>query len=143
MKTLSRTFWFVVFGVIVMVVVVSCCVFPSIPDQASHCTLSILEIRREINTLSGRRRPDFDNALDQVCGRRAGTYCLYVIDESAIHSISTLVASALRITSAVRTNCTPVNIRTVKVTKSKVADNIANGQSAVNDPNAMLQGSIS
>ena len=40
-------------------------------------------------------------------------------------------------------NSPPVNIRTVKVTKSKVADNIAAGESAVNDPNAYVQGSIS
>ena len=33
--------------------------------------------------------------------------------------------------------CPSGNIRTVKVTKSKAADNIATGESAVNDPNAM------
>ena len=36
-------------------------------------------------------------------------------------------------------NSPPVNIRTVKVTKSKAADNIAAGESAVNDPNVMYR----
>ena len=57
-----------------------------------------------------------------------GRYCdLTVLDHSRA------------IDPSIRTNlvCPPVNIRTVKVTKSKAADNIAAGESAVNDPNVM------
>jgi hypothetical protein len=124
MKALSRRFWFVVFGIIVIVAVGSCCCLPLIPGIASP--LYGVQIG---NTQRGQyvkwKQPDFDNALDKVCAN-GGDYDLYVLmnDHSQrIHPYRPCKA--------------PANIRTVKVTKSKVADNRAIGQSAANDPNVM------
>jgi hypothetical protein len=130
MKTLSRTFRFVVLGVIVMVVVISCCDFPSIPGIITYCVeLGNPKLDQYVNW----KQPDFDNALIQL-GGRGGTYCLKVkLDDGTI--IDPYHPKGYKD----YTNCSLENIRTVKVTKSKVADNTANGQSAVNDPNAFYR----
>ncbi len=127
MKTLSGTVGFAVLAVIVAVVVVSCCYFPSITDTKSY-----VEIGHE---LRGKRTyvewkdegTDFYRALEQVRGHN-GEYCLCVM--------KTPNATPQRIdySKCPGYECPPGNIRTVKVTKSKAADNIAAGESAVNDP---------
>jgi len=127
MKTLSVRFRFVVIGVIAIVAVVSCCNFPFITD-----TISYVEIGHE---LRGKRTyvewkddgADFYRALEQVRGHK-GEYCLCVM--------KTPDATPQRIdySKCPGYECPPGNIRTVKVTKSKAADNIAAGESAVNDP---------
>ena len=68
MKTLSRTFRFVVLGVIVIVAVVSCCCFSNHPRHS--IALYSVEIG---NTQRGqyvewKTKADFDNALAQVRG---------------------------------------------------------------------------
>jgi hypothetical protein len=126
MKTISRRFRFVAFGVIVIVAVVSCCPFlPIVPNNALYSV--------EIGNMQGgqyvewKNKGDFDNALDQVCwsrhGGHGGWYEFY-IDTDRTRPYKP---------------CPPPRgkIRTVKVTKSKAADNIAAGESAVNDPNVM------
>ncbi len=73
MKTLSRTFWFVVLGVIVMVVVVSCCVFPTIPDP--RITLYSVEIGNRQRDQYVEWKDDgtnFKQALEQVRGHNGG-----------------------------------------------------------------------
>ena len=65
-----------------------------------------------------------------------GSIASVFLRSPAINPISTLIASALGITLCPPENNPPGNIRTVKVTKSKAADNIAAGESAVNDPHA-------
>ena len=130
MKTLSRTFRFVVLGVIVMVVVISCCDFPSIPGIITYCVeLGNPKLDQYVNW----KQPAFDNALIQLCDG-GGTYCLKTkLDNGRI--IDRYHPKGHKDC----TNCSLENIRTVKVTKSKVADNTANGQSAVNDPNAFYR----
>jgi len=125
MKALSRRFWFVVFGIIVIVAVGACCCLPLIPGIVSPL------YGVEIGNMPGgqyvklKNKDSFDNVLDKVCANR-GDYDLYFLmnDHSQpIHPYRPCKA--------------PANIRTVKVTKSKVADNRAIGQSAANDPNFM------
>jgi hypothetical protein len=132
MNTLSVTFRFVVLGVIVMVVVVSCCgVFPTIPDP--RISLYSVDIgHKQRDQYVKWKQPEFDQALILVCAA-GGTYCLKAkLDNGKIifpyHPVNSNC-----------TNCRDENIRTVKVTKSKDADNIAAGESAVNDPNIMYR----
>ena len=131
MKTISRRFRFVAFGVIVIVAVVSCCDFPSIPGIITYCVeLGNPKLDQYVNW----KQPAFDNALIQLCEEHGGTYCLKAkLDNDRI------IDRYHPADHKDCTNCTLENIRTVKVTKSKVADNTANGQSAVNDPNAFYR----
>ncbi len=131
MKTLSVRFRFVVIGVIAIVAVVSCCYFPSIPDpRISSYSVEIGSEQRE-RYREWKGKNEFDGALDQVCATAAAhhaTYDFHVkLDDHAddIHPYKKCRANP------------PGNIRTVKVTKSKVADDIAAGESAANDPNVM------
>jgi hypothetical protein len=73
-----------------------------------------------------KNKGDFDNALAQLC--KQGTYCIYT-DTDPNHLYRAPNAPCIK--------CDRRNIKTVKVTKSKAADNIAAGESAVNDPNVM------
>jgi hypothetical protein len=132
MKTLSVRFRFVVIGVIAIVAVVSCCYFPSIPDiRISSYSVDIGSKQRVPRYVEWKDKDKFDAALDQVCAAHAAhhaTYDFYVkLDDKAdpIHPYKDCRSNP------------PGNIRTVKVTKSKVADDIAVGESAANDPNAM------
>jgi len=130
MKTLSGRFWFVVFGAIVIVAVGSCCCIPCIPGIAYSVEIG--------NTRSDQyakwKQPDFDNALIQLCEEHGGTYCLKAkLDNGSV----TPRYYPKRHKDCTDKDCSFGNIRTVKVTKSKAADNIAAGQSAVNDPNVM------
>jgi hypothetical protein len=126
MKTLSRTFRFVVLTVIVIVVVVSCCNFPSIPDK--RISLYTVEIGNEKRGqyVEWKSQGAFDSALEQVCWSHHpghGWYEFYT-DADRTHPYKP---------------CPPPRgtIRTVKVTKSKAADKIAAGEPVANDPNVM------
>jgi hypothetical protein len=128
MKTLSGRFWFVVFGVIVIVAVGSCCCLKSIPGIAYSVEIGNTQRDQYVKW----KQPAFDTALKQVCDHH-GTYCLKAkLDNGSI--INQYHPEGSNCTSP---NCSRENIRTVKVTKSKVADNTAAGQSAANDPNVM------
>jgi hypothetical protein len=125
MKTISRRFRFVAFGVIVIVAVVSCCPFlPIVPNSALY-SVEIGNMQTG-QYVEWKTQGDFDRALDQVCWSRHGGHGWYefYIDTDRTHRYKP---------------CPPPRgkIRTVKVTKSKAADNIAAGESAVNDPNVM------
>jgi hypothetical protein len=131
MKTLSGRFRFVVLAVIVIVVVVSCCYFPSIPDtRISLYSVEIGGKQRDPIYRPWKDKGTFDEALYQVCtaAHPGMKYDFEVkLDDKA---------DPIPHYSPCRSN-PPGNIRTVKVTKSKVADDIAAGESAANDPNAM------
>ena len=84
-----------------MVVVVSCCVFPTIPDP--RITLYSVEIgnqQRDQYVEWKDDGTDFEQALEQVRGRNGGNIASVFLRSPAINPISTLIASALRITSA-------------------------------------------
>ncbi len=137
MNTLSETFWFVVLGVIVMVVVVSCCVFPTIPDP--RITLYSIDIGYGDQYVVWKDNgAEFKQALEQIRGRKGGDYCICVI-EPGRKRYQYPGSKCPEYYKCPSENSSPGNIRTVKVTKSKVADNTANGQSAVNDPNAFYR----
>jgi hypothetical protein len=130
MKTLSARFRFVVFGVIVIVAVVSCCNFPFIPDIASY-SVEIGGKQKASTYVEWKNELQFKKALEQVRGHedKGASYCLCVM--------RTPNDTPQRIEGSKCPRgyvCPPANIRTVKITKSKAADNIAAGESAVNDP---------
>jgi hypothetical protein len=133
MKALSGRFRFVVIGVIAIVAVVSCCYFPSTPDiRISSYSVEIGGKQRDPRYRPWKDKTAFDNALDQVCATAAAhhaTYEFYV-------KLQDSDPDPTRPYRPCRSN-PPGNIRTVKVTKSKVADDLAVGESAANDPNAM------
>lgn len=131
MKTLSVRFRLVVIGVIAMVAVVSCCYFPSISGTRSYATVEIGDqppgkITRYVKW---KKKGDFDKALAQVRANN-GKVCICVLESSYDkpheHELNNDCSS--------RYDCPSEKIRTVKVTKSKAADNIAAGESAIDDP---------
>ena len=131
MKNLSVRFRFLVFGVIVIVAVVSCCNFPFIKDTESYAYVEIgHKVRGETpkrTYVEWKNQADFDKALKQVRDHN-GKYCLCVVMPGGTpypHQLNN---------DCPNYHCPPVNIRTVKVTKSEAADNIAAGGSAANDP---------
>jgi hypothetical protein len=139
MKALSRRFWFVVLGVIVMVVVVSCCVFPTIPDPRITSYSIDIGYRQRAQYVEWKDDgTEFKQALEQVRGRKGGDYCICII-EPGRKLYQYPGSKCPEDYKCPPENSSPGNIRTVKVTKSKVADNTANGQSAVNDPNAFYR----
>ena len=132
MKTLSGLFALVVIAVITTVVVVGCCNFPLITDTTPYAAVEIghpLPGGRTYVEWKGDGTA-FYRALEQV-RRNGGEYCLC--------EMKTPDSTPRRIDRSKCTrgyyDCPRANIRTVKVTKSKAADNIAAGASAVNDPN--------
>jgi hypothetical protein len=131
MKALSVRFRFVVFGVIVTVAVVSCCNFPFIPDIASY-SVEIGGKQKASTYVEWKDENQFKKALEQVRGHedKGASYCLCVMrtPKDKPHPYDSYNKCPPRY------KCPPGNIRTVKVTKSKAADNIAAGESAVNDP---------
>ena len=133
MKTLSGRFWFVVFGAIVIVAVGSCCL-PFIPDIASY-SVEIGNQQRGPKYVNWKDKGKFHDALAQVRGNPKGNgkICICVLESSQ----GTRYPHELNNDCPRNYRCTSENIRTVKVTKSKVADAIAAGGSAVNDPNVM------
>jgi hypothetical protein len=129
MKTLSKRFRFVVLTVIVIVVVVSCCNFPSIPDIRISSYSVDIGSKQPPRYVEWKTKEGFDAALKQVCAAGHATFEFYI-------KLRDSDRDPTRPYSTCRSN-PPGNIRTVKVTKSKVADDIAAGESAANDPNAM------
>jgi len=133
MKTLSVRLRFIVTGAIAIVAVVGCCYFPSIADpRISSYYVEIGSKQKGPLYIPWKSRDQFDTALNQVCAH-GGTYCLKVKLDDNSNPIYRYHPDG----SKGCTVCPPRNIRTVKVTKSKVADDIAAGESAANDPNAM------
>ena len=135
MKTLSGTFRFVVLGVMVIVAVVSCCNFAFVPDTTvlTSVGLAAVEIGHDVlgkrTYVEWKNQADFDKALKQVRDHN-GKYCLCVVMPGGTpHPYDSYNKCPGKY------DCPPVNTRTVKVTKSKAADDIAAGQSAANDPN--------
>lgn len=135
MKRLSKTFRFVVLGVIVTVAVVGCCTFPFclIKDTKScfelgNCSVDIghwpLANRKDDVPIyvPWKNEDKFKAALERVCGHQ-GLYDVFIQRDNNEKEHW-------------KKNCNPNprNIRTVKVTKSKIADMTAAGQPAVNDP---------
>jgi len=133
MKTPSGRFRFVVFSVIVIVAIGSCCL-PFVPGIASY-SVEIGNQQKGPKYVNWKDKRNFDDALKQVRGNPKGNakICICVLESSEgkpyIHELSNYCPRNYR--------CPSENIRTVKVTKSKVADAIAAGGSAVNDPNVM------
>jgi hypothetical protein len=129
MKTLSRRFRFVILGVIVIVVVGCSCYFPSIPD--TRISLYSVKIgprqKSDPQYVPWKSQSQFDAALKQVCNH--GTYCFQVKLDSGT------VIPHYHPSDSNCTNCSGLNIRTVKVTKSKAAERTTAGESAANDPN--------
>jgi hypothetical protein len=118
MTTPSRTFAFVRLVTIKILAVVSC-VTQLVPNQQA-----LLVIGTETTYAEWKDQGQFDNALAQIC-QHGGYYDLTVlvkVGDQPIHPYKPCNRS--------------VNIRTVKITKSKVADRTAAGESAANDPNA-------
>jgi hypothetical protein len=135
MKTPAVKFRFVVLGVIVIVAIVSCCPFPSFPVITGTRSFAVVEIgqgRRATGPtyVDWKNKKDFDDALAQV-RRKGGKICICVLisphDKPYPHELNNDCRPSYK--------CPPANIRTVKVTKSKAADNIAAGGSVANDPN--------
>ncbi len=133
MKTLSGRFRFVVLGVIVIVAVVSCCYFPSIPDTRISLYSVVIGGKQRAPTIyvEWKNQHDFDIALDRL--RANGEYCLCAVENSNPHPHRYRPYKPSHCPSDY--DCPSVNIRTVKVTKSKAADRIAAGESVANDPN--------
>jgi hypothetical protein len=127
MKTLYRTLAFVVLAVIVTLVIGSWFLtYRLVPNQkADHKLFLIIGINPlfgEPKYVDWTSEHDFDDALKQVC-QNGGTY-----------KIRKLKAEHEKPYDAIP--C-PEILKTVKVTKSKVADDAAAGESAANDPNVM------
>jgi hypothetical protein len=128
MKTLSGRLRFIVFGVIVTVVVVSCCDFPFIPAIASYC-VEIGSKPKGPTYVEWKNKDAFDEALAQV-RHNNGKICICVLLNSGGKPYRHPLNNDCPNYDCPR----PENIRTVKITKSKAADNIAAAESAVNDP---------
>jgi hypothetical protein len=124
MKTSSGTFALVVFAVIVTLAVVSCVTHQFIANQQAF-----LEIGTE-TTYVKWKQPDFDDALRRVC-RDGGDWDLTVLNPGGTP------IPHYRDEFKPCPPPTPGSIRTVKVTKSKIADKIVAGESVANDPNVM------
>jgi hypothetical protein len=131
MKTLSVRFRFVVIGVIAMVAVGCCCYFPFIKDTESYAYVEIgHELRGKIPRYVEWKDEGakFKQALEQVRGHN-GQYCVCVIEKPGDKPYHYPYSKCPG-----RYECPLENIKTVKVTKSKAAGNIAAGESAVSDP---------
>jgi hypothetical protein len=121
MKTLSRIFALVVLVGIVIVAVISCYQAPAlVPNQKFLLYIGTKTIFKT-TYVEWTTEDEFDEALKQVC-QHGGTY-----------EIRKLKADGEKPYDA--KPCIEI-LKTVKVTKSKVADDAAAGASAANDPNA-------
>jgi hypothetical protein len=123
MKTLSGTFAIVVLAVLVIAAVVSC-TFRLVPNQKFLLYIGTKPIFGKPTYVYWTTEEKFDDALKQVC-RNGGTY-----------KIRKLKAEGEEPYDA--KSCTEI-LKTVKVTKSKVADDAAAGESASNDPNIVYK----
>lgn len=140
MKTLSGRFRFIVFGVIVIAAVVSCCnyafVVPGtiVPGTRSFAFVEIGSKQKGLTYVEWKDEDTLKRALDQVC-EHGGQVCLCVVRKAGDQPSYGYKACRPPAPACPNYDCPPANIRTIKVTKSKAAHNIAAGQSAVNDPN--------
>lgn len=136
MKTLLGRFRFIVLGAIVTFVVASCCNFPFVTDTILYYAIEIGHplLASKPPAISPRtyvewkKQRDFDDALAQV-RHNNGKICVCVLLPGGTpypHRLNNDCDSTY--------NCPPDHIRTVKITKSKAAANIAAGESAANDP---------
>ena len=124
MKTLSRIFAFVALAVIVIVAVISCYQAPTlVPNQKFLLYIGTKGIFKT-TYVEWTSEDQFDEALKQVC-QHGGTY-----------EIRKLKADGEKPYDA--KPCIEI-LKTVKVTKSKVADDAAAGTSAGNDPNTVYK----
>jgi hypothetical protein len=121
-----------VFGVIVIVVAVGCCNY--IFDVHDTKSLAFVELghgRAERTYVPWKNQDKFDKALAQVRAHN-GKICVCVLkrprDTPYKHPLNNDCPSTY--------DCPSEKLTTVKVTKSRAADNIAAGESAVNDPHA-------
>jgi hypothetical protein len=135
MKTLSGRLRFVVIGVIAIVAVVSCVYFPSITNRDVRFGVEIGQDVRGKRTYAEWKGDgtDFKRALKQVFDH-GGDYCICILENSRAEPYKYTDSKCPQDYTCPLPNNPAVNIRTVKVTKSKAADNIAAGESAVNDP---------
>jgi hypothetical protein len=140
MKMLSIRFRFIVLGVIVVAAVVSCCnyafVVPGtiVPGTESFAFVDIGTKQRVPGYVEWKSKAQFDAALKRVSGHH-GMYCLCVLKDAnsaPIYPYNPYDPAASAHCQGY--DCPAGKIRTVKVTKSKAADNIAAGGSALNDP---------
>jgi hypothetical protein len=124
MKTLSRIFAYVVSAVIVIVGVVSCYQIPAlVPNQKLLLHIGTKTLFKT-TYVEWTTEDQFDEALKQVC-QHGGTY-----------EIRKLKADGEKPYDA--KPCIEM-LKTVKVTKSKVADDAAAGASAGNDPHVTMK----
>jgi hypothetical protein len=119
MKTPSGKFAFVILTVIVMLAVGSCCIFELVDNQKGFLVIGTK------TTYVEWKQPDFDNALAKIC------------EHGGFYDLKVLVNVRDKPIDPYKPCNRSVNIRTVKITKSKLADNTAAQESAANDPNAM------
>jgi len=123
MKTLSGTFAIVVLAVLMTVAVVSCTV-RLVPNQQFLLYIGTKPIFGKPTYVNWTTEEKFDEALKQVC-QNGGTY-----------EIRKLKAEGEKPYDA--KPCKEI-LKTVKVTKSKAADDVAAGESASNDPNVVYK----
>jgi hypothetical protein len=109
MKTPSGILAIVILATIMIVVVVGC-VTQLVPNQQA-----LLEIGTKTTYVEWKDQGQFDSALAQIC-QHGGYYDLTVLMKVGDQHIHPYKPCPF-----------PVNIRTVKVTKSKVADGAAAG----------------
>ena len=131
MKTLSGLFALVVIAVITTVVVVGCCTdLPFLPGIATY-SVEIGGAQKASTYVELKDKAKFDAALQHIRGQKGGSYCLCFMSTAS----DTPHPYDAHNKCPEHYHCPPGKIRTAKVTKSKAADNIAAGDSAVNDPN--------
>ncbi len=137
MKTLSGLFALVVIAVITTVVVVGCCNLPFIPDIATY-SVEIGGAQKASTYVEVKDKGKLDAALAHVrsLSQKGGSYCLCFMstEKDTPHPYDSHNKCPEYPEHPEHYKCPPGKIRTVKVTKSKAADNIAAGESAVNDP---------
>jgi hypothetical protein len=139
MKTLSKRFRFVVLGLIV-IVVVGCCCFPTIPSIASY-SVEIGNQQKGPKYVPWKDQGKFDDALRQLRSNPngKGKICICVLMSDHPPHNTPYPHPLNNYCKKWNYTCDSKNIRTVKVTKSKAADEIAAGESAANDPNVMYK----
>jgi hypothetical protein len=119
MKTPSRILALVILAVIVIAAVVSC-TFQIVPNQKFLVYIGTKPWLGAPTYVNWTTEEKFDDALKQVC-QNGGTYKIRKLKADGEKSYDAK-------------SCKEI-LKTVKVTKSKVADDAAAGESASNDPN--------
>jgi hypothetical protein len=123
MKTPSGIFTFVMLAVIVIAAAVSC-TYRMVPNQKFLLYIGTKPIFGKPTYVDWTSEAAFDDALKQVC-QNGGTY-----------KIRKLKADGEEPYDA--KSCKEI-LKTVKVTKSKVADGVAAAESVTNDPNVTMK----